>query len=98
MTSAIRRSTIPVLSAEDRLFTLPKNPFHGDPLKGVIMRSSEEVDRKLNQVLTEIRTIQVELNIVKRAVDESRAADVGMASMTAEDIDLKLNKILERLA
>ncbi len=62
------------------------------------MRSSEEVDRKLNQVLTEIRTIQVELNIVKRAVDESRAADVGMASMTAEDIDLKLNKILERLA
>jgi len=62
------------------------------------MRSSEEVDRKLNQVLTEIRTIQVELNIVKRAVDESRAADVGMASKTAEDIDLKLNKILERLA
>ncbi len=62
------------------------------------MRSSEEVDRKLNQVLTEIRTIQVELNIVKRAVDESRAADVGMSSMTAENIDLKLNKILERLA
>ena len=80
------------------MFTPPKNPFHGDPLKGVIMRSSEEVDRKLNQVLTEIRTIQVELNIVKRSVDESRAADVEMASMTAEDIDLKLNKILERLA
>jgi hypothetical protein len=76
----------------------PKNPFHGDPLKGVIMRSSEEVDRKLNQVLTEIRTIQVELKIVRRAVDEGRAADVGMASMTAEDIDLKLSKILERLA
>jgi len=98
MTSAIRRATIPVFSAENRLFTPPKNPFHCDPLKGVIMRSSEEVDRKLNQVLTEIRTIQVELNIVKRAVDESRAADVGMASMTAEDIDLKFNKILERLA
>jgi hypothetical protein len=62
------------------------------------MRSSEEVDRKLNQVLTEIRTIQDELKIVKRAVDESRAADGGMSSMTTENIDLKLNKILERLA
>ena len=98
MTSAIRRATIPVLSAGNRLFTPPKNPFHDDPLKGVTMRRSEEVDRKLNQVLTEMRTIQVELKIVKRAVDESRAADIGMASMTAEDIDLKLNKILERLA
>jgi len=62
------------------------------------MRSSEEVDRKLNQVLTEIRTIQDELKIVKRAVDESRAADGVMSSMTTENIDLKLNKILERLA
>ena len=89
--------TIPVLSAGNRLFTPSKNPFHDDPLKGVTMRRSEEVDRKLNQVLTEMRTIQVELKIVKRAVDESRAADVGMASMTAEDIELTLNKILERL-
>src|SRR3977135_3371443 len=32
MTSAIRRATIPVLSAGNRLFTPPKNPFHTDPL------------------------------------------------------------------
>jgi hypothetical protein len=50
------------------------------------MTSLDEVDRKLSQVLKEIQTIQVDLKSVKRAVNESHAADVGMASMTAEDI------------
>ncbi|TMQ31739.1 MAG: hypothetical protein E6K65_00165 [Nitrospirae bacterium] len=48
------------------------------------MTSLDEVDRKLSQVLKEIQTIQVDLKSIKRAVNESNAADVGMASMTAE--------------
>jgi len=83
-------------SAGNRLPTkTPDNPFHSDPLKGDIMTSLDDVDRKLSQVLKEIQTIQVDLKSIKRAVNESHAADVGMASMTAEDIDMKLNKILE---
>jgi len=97
LTSGIRWNALTAWSAGNRLPTNPNNPFHGDQLKGVIMTSLDEVDRKLSQVLKEIQTIQVDLKSVNRAVNESHAADVGMASMTAEDIDMKLNKILELL-
>jgi hypothetical protein len=97
LTSGIRWNALTAWSVGNRLPTNPNNPFHGDQLKGVIMTSLDEVDRKLSQVLKEIQTIQVDLKSVKRAVNESHAADVGMASMTAEDIDMKLNKILELL-
>ena len=56
-----------------------------------------ELDRKLSEVFKQLQAMQGELGKVRRTLNESQAAGVGMASMTAEDIDLKLNKILKRL-
>jgi prefoldin subunit 5 len=61
------------------------------------MPTMENIDRKLNQVIKDLKTMKDELRKIKSAVEDIDASDSGMTYLVGGEIKQKLDEILERL-